>query len=98
MGLRQYCIGLQQSIYIGYPFWVPGEAQPKSEYPPSSRPICRKGALLGLAVGEDQKWVLKHLPVALPKHNMGLVFWVPIVGVSLRMLENDIYSTYPIPV
>jgi len=89
-----YCIGLQQSIYTGDLFWVSGEVQPKSEYSLSSRLIYRKGTLLGLAVVEDQKLVLKHLPVALPKPNMGLVFWVSIVGGSLN---NVISHTYVCP-
>ena len=56
------------------------EAQHKSEYSLSSRPIYKNSSILGLVVDEDKKWVLKHLPVALPKRKMGLIFWVPIVG------------------
>ena len=54
-----------------------GEARPKYEYPLS----YRKGSLLSLVVGEDKKWVLKHLPVALPKHEMGLVFGFPLLEI-----------------
>ena len=32
-------------------------------------------------VGEDKKLVLNPLPVALPKHGMGLVFWVMLLEI-----------------
>ena len=63
------------------PFWVTAEAQPKYEYPLSWRLICRKGSLLGPVVGEDKKYVLNPLPVALPKHGMDLVFWVMLLEI-----------------
>jgi len=44
-------------------------------------PFCKKGSLLDPVVGEDQKWLLNHLPVALPKHGMGLVFWVMLLKI-----------------
>ena len=37
---------------------------------------------MGLVVGEDRKWVLNLLPIALSKRGMGLVFWVTVVGDS----------------
>jgi hypothetical protein len=55
-------------------FWVTAEAKPKYEYHLSWRLICRKDSLLGGVVGEDQNWILNHLPVALTKRGMGLVF------------------------
>jgi len=58
------------------PFWVTAEAQPKYEYHLSWILIYRNGSLLGPIVEKDQKWVLNPLPVVLPKHGMGLVFWV----------------------
>ena len=70
MGHRWYCISLKQSTYTGNPFWLPGEAQPKYEYSLS----WRQGSILGLVAGEDKKWVLNILPVALPKHEIDLVF------------------------
>jgi len=55
MGLKWYCINLQQSTYMWDPFLVTTKAQPKYEYSLSWRLICRKGSLLGPVVGEDQK-------------------------------------------
>ena len=43
----------------------------------------QKGLSFGLVVGEDQKYVLNTLHVALPKEQMGLIFWVAVVGDSL---------------
>ena len=74
MGRGWYCISLQQNTYMWDPFWVTAETQPKYEYPLSWRLICRKGYLLGPVAGEDKKWVLNPLPIALPKHEMGLIF------------------------
>ena len=48
------------------------------------RPICRKGSLLGLVIGEDKKWVLNPLPITLHKRGMGLVFWVAVVVDTVR--------------
>ena len=39
---------------------------------------------MNLVVEKDKKWVLNHLPIALPKREIGLVFWVAVVGDSLR--------------
>ena len=78
MGLRWYCISLQWSTYTIDPFWVHGEVQPKSEYP-LLKTYFAKGSLLGIAVGEDRKQVLKLFPVALSKHEMGLVFGFPFL-------------------
>ena len=38
---------------------------------------------MGLVVGEDRKWILNLLHVALPKHEMGHIFWVTVVEDSL---------------
>jgi hypothetical protein len=46
---------------------------------------------LGL-VGEDQKKVLNHLLVALPKGRMSLVFWVAVVGDSLNTTNTTMSS------
>ena len=86
MGLQQYCIGLQQNTYTGDPFFMPGETQPKSKYPLYWRPICRNDSLLGHVVGEDRKQVLNPLPVVLPKHRTGLVFWMPLSEIVLYLL------------
>jgi hypothetical protein len=58
-----------------------GEALPKLSILSSGNPFCRKDSLLGPIVGEDQKWVLNHLPVALPKRRMGLIFWVSLLEI-----------------
>ena len=38
---------------------------------------------MGSVVGEDKKWVLNHLPVALPKYRIGLILG-DVVEDSLR--------------
>jgi hypothetical protein len=43
--------------------------------------FCRKDSLLGPIVGENQKWVFNHLPVALPKRRIGLVFLVSLLEI-----------------
>ena len=73
-------------------FFVTAEAQPKYEYPLSWRLVCRKGSLLGHVVGEDQKYVLNLLPVALTKRRMSLVFWVAVVGDSHALIFWDIHA------
>lgn len=45
--------------------------------------MCSKGSLLGLIVGEDQKYVLNSLTVALCKREMGLVFWVSLLEMGI---------------
>jgi hypothetical protein len=46
-----------------------------------------KGSFLGLVVGKDKKMVLNTVLIALPKREMSLVFWVIVVGDSLK--ENQ---------
>ena len=41
----------------------------------------QKGFSFGHVVGEDAEWVLNHLHVALPKGQMGLVFWVLLLEI-----------------
>jgi len=43
--------------------------------------FAERGSLLGPVAGEDQKWVLNPLPVALPKHRMNFVFWVMLLEI-----------------
>ena len=49
---------------------------------------------LGPVVGENKKWVLNPLPVALPKRGMGLVFWATVVGDSLSGTEETTYQIF----
>ena len=43
---------------------------------------------MGLVIGEDLKWVLNPLPVALPKRKMGHVFWITVIEDSLIRKEK----------
>jgi len=46
---------------------------------------------LGPITGEDKKWVLNHLPIALPKYGMGLIFWVMLLEIVLEpAIRKDI--------
>ena len=93
MGLRQYCIDLQQSTYTRDQFQVPRQAQHKSEYPFSCRPICRKSSLLGLVVEEDQKQVLNPSPQTWN----GSLFWVPLLQSYFIYFHNvEVHIFYKI--
>jgi hypothetical protein len=78
MGSKRPKIGLQlRKIYFGLP---ERHNLNMSIFSPGN-PFVENNSLLGHVIGEDVEYILNHLPVTLPKSEMGLVFWVLLLEI-----------------